>query len=200
MTIGKTRNFFDTIATEWEEDPGNSPDSDDLARLVQLFPVAEKDVVLDAGCGTGRLLPLLRRAVGAKGVIIEMDLSREMLKMGKRKRGGWREHFVQANVQCIPVARGSFDAVICFSLFPHIVDKMAALLEFRRVLKPDRPIVIAHLMGRAELNALHAGFSGPVSHDRLPDEGAMRDLLRFAGFKDTAIRDEHSLYFAKASA
>ena len=143
---------------------------------------------------------MLRRAVGEKGVIIEMDLSREMLKIGKRKRGGRREHFVQANVQCIPVAGGKFDAVICFGLFPHIVDKKAALFEFRRVLKPDGPIVIAHLMGRAELNALHAGFSGPVRHDRLPDENAMKDLFRSAGFKDVAIRDEQSLYFARASA
>jgi ubiquinone/menaquinone biosynthesis C-methylase UbiE len=200
MTTGKTRDFFDAIATEWEEDLGNSPDSDDLPGLARLFPVAEKDVVLDAGCGTGRLLPLLRRAVGEEGAIVEMDLSGEMLKIGKRKRGGWRAHFVQADVQRIPVARGLFDAVVCFGLFPHIVDKRAALTEFRRVLKPGRPVVIAHLMGREELNALHSGFSGSVSHDTLPDEGAMRELFRSAGFKDAVIRDEYSLYFARASA
>ena len=197
---GKTRDFFDAIATEWEEDPGNCPDSDDLACLAPLFPVAEKDVVLDAGCGTGRLLLLLRRAVGEEGAIVEMDLSGEMLKIGKRKRGDLRAHFVQADVQRVPVARGLFDAVICFGLFPHIMDKRAALIEFRRVLKPAKSLVIAHLMGRAELNALHAGFSEPVRHDRLPDEGDMRELFRSAGFKDAVIRDEHSLYFARASA
>jgi len=200
MMTGKTREFFDAIATEWEEDPRNSPDSDELARLARLFPVAENDVVLDAGCGSGRLLPLLRRAVGEKGAIFEMDISGEMLKTGKRKRGDLRAHFVQANVQRIPVAKGLFDAVICFGLFPHIADKRAALAEFRRVLKPGRPVVIAHLMGRVELNALHGGFSEPVRHDRLPAEAVMRELFRSAGFKDAAIRDEHALYFARASA
>jgi len=200
MMTGKTREFFDAIATEWEEDPGNSPDSDDLARLARLFPVAENDVVLDAGCGSGRLLPLLRRAVGEKGAIFEMDISGEMLKVGRRKRRGLRPHFVLADVQSIPVVGGLFDAVICFNLFPHIADKRAALAEFRRVLKPGRPVVIAHLMGSEELNAMHSGFRGPVRHDRLPDEGLMREIFRSAGFKDAAIRDEHALYFARASA
>ncbi len=194
------KEFFDAIAAEWEEDSGNSPDSEDLARLARLFPVAEKDVVLDAGCGSGRLLPLLRRAVGENGAIVEMDISGEMLKIGRGKRRDLRPHFVQADVQCLPVVGGLFDAVICFNLFPHIADKRAALAEFRRVLKPGRPIVIAHLMGRKELNAMHSGFSGPVRHDRLPDEGLMRDLFRSAGFKDAAIRDEHALYFARAIA
>ncbi len=200
MTDARTKEFFDAIATEWEEDPGNSPDSEDLARLTRLFPVAEKDVVLDAGCGSGRLLPLLRRAVGEKGAIVEMDVSGEMLKVGRRKRRDLRPHFVQADVQRIPVVGGLFDAVICFNLFPHIADKRAALAEFRRVLKPGRPVVIAHLMGREELNAMHSGFSGPIRHDRLPDEALMRELFRSAGFKDAAIRDEHALYFARASA
>ena len=100
----------------------------------------------------------------------------------------------------IPLRENIFDVVVCFALFPHLPDKARALMEFRRILKPGKPLYIAHLMSREELNRFHSQVKGPVTQDFLPTREEMEELFSSAGFRELVIKDERSLYIARAKA
>lgn len=191
-------SFFSSLAGEWESLHSRKKESDALRRLAGEFRLAEGDRVLDAGCGTGRLCPFLRERVGPRGRIIELDFAADMLRIcrGKIKHG--RTGFVQADSECLPFPDSVFDAVICFSLFPHLDRPGAAAREFFRVLVPGKKVFVAHLMSREELNLMHRRTSGPVRHDRLPDAAEMRGILGDAGFEGVQIVDRPGRYFAEA--
>ena len=75
--LRRTRAFFGERAARWED---RFPD-DDAAyadAIAELRP-APGGVVIDLGCGTGRALPHLRRAVGPDGVVIGIDATSQML-------------------------------------------------------------------------------------------------------------------------
>jgi len=194
------KRFFDDIAHEWEIEHQKPQEKNRLRQLVKYFPLKKGDNVLDLGCGTGRLVPWVRAAIGDKGVLVESDFSREMLKIGKANHSQRNICFIQSSAQSLAVKGRIFDVIICFALFPHISDKLNALCEFRRVLKPRKPLVIAHPMSREELNAFHSQVKGPVTQDFLPEDEEMIRLFAEAGFSGLSIKNQKSLYIAKAYA
>lgn len=194
------RKFFDEIAQEWESDHQNHKEKKRLKKLFKHISLAEGDAVLDVGCGTGRLVPLLRKAIGKKGLLVESDFSAEMLGIAKSKYFERNLFFIRSDAQRIPLKEDTFDAIICFALLPHLPDKKNALEEFHRILKPGKSIYIAHLMSREELNRFHSQVKGPIKKDFLPDEGEMEKLFSSTGFCEIAIKNEPSLYIAKAKA
>lgn len=194
------RRFFDEIAPEWESNHQNNKEKKKLEKLIRNFSLVQGEAVLEVGCGTGRLVPLLRKAIGSEGLLVESDFSGEMLKIAKGKKSERNLFFIQSDAQRIPLKENRFDVIICFALFPHLLDKKRALLELRRVLRPVKSLYIAHLMSRDELNRFHSQVKGPVMMDFLPDEGEMKRLFSSAGFCELTIKDEPSLYVAQAKA
>lgn len=97
--------------------------------------------VLDVGCGTGTLLvDLLRAGYDCQAV----DRSPQMVAATRSRlaRAGLPAHIVrQAEVQRLPFAGASFDAVV--STFPteYIADP-AALEEIARVLRPGGRLIV----------------------------------------------------------
>jgi demethylmenaquinone methyltransferase/2-methoxy-6-polyprenyl-1,4-benzoquinol methylase len=71
-------------------------------RLVDLLPLQRGDVVLDVGCGTGLCFDRVRSRIGAEGVIVGVDASRDMLAMAADRvaaRGWTNVLLVQAPVE-----------------------------------------------------------------------------------------------------
>jgi demethylmenaquinone methyltransferase/2-methoxy-6-polyprenyl-1,4-benzoquinol methylase len=71
-------------------------------RLVDLLPLQRGDVVLDIGCGTGLCFERVQSRVGAEGVIVGVDASRDMLAMAAARvadRGWDNVVLVQAPVE-----------------------------------------------------------------------------------------------------
>jgi SAM-dependent methyltransferase len=87
--------------------------------------------ILDAGCGTGGLLPHLAAQGWAAGV----DLSSTALGFA-RQRG--LTPLAQASVETLPFASATFDVVTCMDVLYHLQvhEDVAALREFHRVLRP----------------------------------------------------------------
>ncbi|MFP4083121.1 MAG: class I SAM-dependent methyltransferase [Candidatus Aminicenantes bacterium] len=194
------REFFDQMASQWENDHQKEEEIEKLERLFGNFRLSAGSAVLDVGCGTGRLVPYLRREVGEKGLVVESDFSAEMLRTARRKYPQKNLFYIHADAQIAPLKENIFDAVICFALFPHLPRKKRALEEFRRILKPGKPLFIAHPMSREELNQYHTQVKGPVNQDILPDQQTMEMLFGEAGFCDLVIKDEPSFYLAQAKA
>ena len=192
------KTFFGSIAKVWDKEHQVQEQEKRLEKLFGYFSLAKGDRVLDVGCGTGRLVPLIKRAIGDQGLLVESDFSREMLEIGKAKFFCSNVSFVLFDAEMAAIKTNVFDVVVCFALFPHLVHKEKALREFRRILKPGKKLIIAHTMAREELNKFHSRVNGPVCRDYLPDEQEMKRLFSLTGFRRLVITDKPSFYVATA--
>ena len=100
--------------------------------------------VLDAGCGAGRMLPLLAEL----GCVAEgVDLSREMVR---RAQADHPEFATQVgSITDLPYDDCSFDGVFSWYSTIHGDDEAlgAAVSEFRRVLRPGGLVLVAFQSG-----------------------------------------------------
>jgi ubiquinone/menaquinone biosynthesis C-methylase UbiE len=153
-------------------------------------------VVLDLGCGDGRLTLELR----GRGVV-GADVSRVALDRARRRL---QEHDVEL-VELTPGAvmpfdDGAFDLVLVAETVEHVVDVQALLKEAHRVTAPGGEIAVttpAHAR-RTGLSMLIRGFErvfDPLSpHVRFFSSSSLRGVLEEAGFTDASIaRRKHTL-------
>jgi ubiquinone/menaquinone biosynthesis C-methylase UbiE len=190
--------FFDRISHDWDEEHSAPEEEQRTRAFTRHFDLKPGERVLDVGCGTGRLIPFLKEYIGQEGILVAVDFSKEMLDIGREKHRFKRLYFFQGDAHRLALKDHSFTTVICMALFPHLGDKAGALKEFRRLLIPGGTLFITHQMSRQELNRFHQEVKGPVTRDLLPDEVEMRGLFASAGYKNLSIRDEPSLYIARA--
>lgn len=95
-------------------------------------------LLLDAGCGNGRLTASVSR-YGAE--IVGMDLSRSVVKANENRRTFAGEdapfvHFVQGNVMQPPLAEKAFDHIHTSGVLHHTPDPRRALLSFVTTVRP----------------------------------------------------------------
>ncbi|MFH0727753.1 MAG: class I SAM-dependent methyltransferase [Pseudomonadota bacterium] len=86
------------------------------------MPLKPGDRVLDAGCGTGVLVPFILDRITSTGVLYELDFSEKMIDTNQRLRARENIRFMVSDVEDAPLSDGSFDGAICFSCFPHFHD------------------------------------------------------------------------------
>ena len=82
---------------------------------IERLALRSGEVVFDVGCGTGLSLPLLRQAVGAKGHIVGIEQSPEMMALARQRvrQYGWRNiTLIEAPVAEATMAR-SANAALC---------------------------------------------------------------------------------------
>ena len=104
--------------------------------IAEHYPIAEGMSVLELGCGTGEIWLNQRQLIERCRSIILTDLSEGMLKKAKetlRQYSGIG--YAVADIQCIPYADRSFDAVIANMMLYHVPDIRKGLSEVRRVLR-----------------------------------------------------------------
>jgi SAM-dependent methyltransferase len=120
---------------------------------VDLLEVGADDVVLDAGCGNGLPLAVLReRGAAAVG----MDLSPGMVQQAGHDR------VMAGDIQHLPFPDDRFDAAGAFMMLYHVPDQEAAVAELRRVVKAGGVVVATAPSGhnQAELRELVEGAVG----------------------------------------
>ncbi len=185
----------------WYKDPATGRDDKhgkDFDRLFSLVPLKAGDRVLDAGCGSGVLVPFILERITETGILLELDYAEKMIETNRRLHEGGNIRFIVSEVENAPLADASCDAAICFSCFPHFHDKARALAALSRILKPRGLFVVSHFDSAEGINR-HHGSCHAVMHDRLPDEPAMRSLFREEGLAIDAFIDEPGFYCVIAS-
>jgi demethylmenaquinone methyltransferase/2-methoxy-6-polyprenyl-1,4-benzoquinol methylase len=187
--------FFNKIAGQWDRRVQSQRLSQFLDSYVPKFGLKYGQKILDVGAGTGILIPFLLQEVGRSGYVVGIDYAEKMIDICKSKYGHLSNvRFEVRNVGQIDYSSGSFDAVTCFGLFPHLENRKEALSQINRVLKLGGRLVIAHSLSSAELAAHHQSSSAVVAQDSLPNSLEMKELLRTAGFGGISIKDEPECY------
>ena len=111
-----------------------------------LGPIREGEAVLDIGCGAGVDTIFAAMMVGPTGRVTGIDLVPEMLAQAKENAQMMEVKnvtFVETSAERMPFPDADFDLVISNGVFNLIPDKVSALAEAFRVLKPGGRMMIA---------------------------------------------------------
>jgi SAM-dependent methyltransferase len=129
-----TGRSFDSAAETFDQTRGFPPGVGELVARAALEWIGGRRQVVDVGIGTGRIAkPLMACGAAVTGV----DLSRHMLQHLRQALPppSAPPDLVQADATRLPLADGSFDAVISVHVFQLLGDWLSALAEVRRVLR-----------------------------------------------------------------
>ncbi|MBA4390360.1 MAG: hypothetical protein C0399_05425 [Syntrophus sp. (in: bacteria)] len=194
------KQFFNDHAESWrdmwyKDDTTGHYDKyrKNFERLFSLLPLKQGDRVLDVGCGAGVLVPSILECITATGILYELDFADKMIETNQNLHKEENIRFIVADAENTPLGNMSCDVVICFSCFPHFHDKEKALTNLSRILKPQGILAVSHFDSSEGINK-HHGSCHAVMHDHLPDETAMRSLLRTASLDIDLFMDEPGFY------
>jgi arsenite methyltransferase len=112
------------------------------------------ETVLDVGCGAGFDTIIAARQIGLSGRVISVDMTPAMLEkaqVGARQAGAGNIDFRNGLAEALPVEDESVDVVISNGVINLCPDKMAAMQEIYRTLKPGGRIQIGDIVVHKEV-------------------------------------------------
>jgi ubiquinone/menaquinone biosynthesis C-methylase UbiE len=95
--------------------------------------------VLDAGCGPGRVTIPLAQAIGPQGQVVAIDIQPRMLQRARNKAqaaGLTNIKFVELAIETGKLGSDQYDRVLLVTVLGEIPDRLSALQEIYRALKP----------------------------------------------------------------
>jgi arsenite methyltransferase len=119
-----------------------------------LGPIRKGEAVLDFGCGAGVDTIIAARLTGPSGAVNGIDLVPEMLAKSRENAclaGVDNVTFQESSGEQLPFLDGMFDVAISNGVFNLVVDKVKALGEVYRVLKPGGRFLLADQVLAGEL-------------------------------------------------
>jgi SAM-dependent methyltransferase len=158
------------------------------------------DQVLDVACGTGVLARALAGRVAPAGSVVGLDLNAGMLEVAQRRAPGLR--WEKGRAEELPFDSDGFDAVVSQFGLMFFEDRVAALQEMLRVLRPGGRLAVAvwdalaRTPGYAAMaNLLDSLFGAEVAQSlRAPyvlgDTETLADLCRQAGIIGVRIETQ----------
>lgn len=157
-----------------------------------LASLKKGEIVLDLGSGAGFDCFLAASKVGANGKVIGVDMTPEMIEKARenaKKNGVKNVEFRLGEIENLPVADKSVDAVISNCVINLSADKPKVFQDIHRVLKPGGRIAISDIALLKELprkikESVEA-YIGCVSGAILV--GEYKNIVEAAGFKGVKV-------------
>jgi SAM-dependent methyltransferase len=192
------REFYEAFWADAPRDP--APYAWERRRALLLNAVRPGDTVLDYGCGAGRFLRALQEA-GATAIGVE--IAQAAVERARENVPGADVRLLDGDA--IPLGHGAVDLVWCSETLEHIPDVAHALVEIRRVLKPDGRLLLTVPFHNRALNLAIAlaGFErhfDPLGqHVRFFTRRSLATTLEHAGFGEARLWREGRMLAARVS-
>jgi ubiquinone/menaquinone biosynthesis C-methylase UbiE len=119
------------------------------AFIVDTLAIENGMIVLDAGCGPGRLTIPIARRVGNSGRVVAMDIQAGMLTRTKTKvdaAGLVNVDYLQAGLGEGNLPNNRFERALLVTVLGEIPDRAAAVTELFHSLKPGGLLAVVELV------------------------------------------------------
>ncbi len=141
MNEARVRQKYNRLAAVYDR-RWNRYVTETLEFLKVWVALSPTEKVLDIACGTGEFEPIVL-GENRRQQMVGVDISEEMLAIAQQKLNGFPNVCLTlSSASSLPFADGSFDVVVSANAFHYFDDPASALLEMRRVLKPNGRLVI----------------------------------------------------------
>ncbi len=121
-------------------------------KVIKRSGIGKNMTILEIGCGSGAYTTFVAREAGERGKVYALDIQPNMLKQFKNKLDK-EEHKDIQNIELIlgnayelPWKNNSFDLVCMITVLQEIPDKLKALKEVMRVLKPKAILAVTEFL------------------------------------------------------
>jgi ubiquinone/menaquinone biosynthesis C-methylase UbiE len=194
------KQFFNDSAEGWMNNWHRNPETGqydrhqkDFDRLFELVSLKPGDIVLDAGCGSGILVPMVLERIAQTGILYELDFAERMIEINRSLHKDKNIRFIISDAAEAPLDDESCDVIFCFSCFPHFHDKARTTHALSRILKRQGTFIVAHFDSSEGIEKHHESCHA-VMHDRLPSQSSMRDLFDSASLHIDLFIDRPGFY------
>jgi arsenite methyltransferase len=165
----------------------------------------EGETVLDLGSGAGADVLISARRVGPGGRAIGLDMTEEMLALGRANAaaaGVDNVEFVKGYIEDIPLGDASVDVVISNCVINLAGDKAKVIAEAARVLRPGGRFAVSDVIADEDMDEATrddvAAYTGCIAGALT--EAEFRAALAAAGLTEVEIRETHRVHDQAASA
>lgn len=165
---------------------------------VQFARIKPGDTVVDLGSGAGNDCFVARSEAGARGKVIGIDFSPEMIDKARRnvvKMNYDNVEFHQGDIEYIPLSDGIADVVVSNCVLNLVPDKHKAFSEIFRILKHGGHFSISDVVTLGQLPAeahkaaeLYAGcVTGAITREEY------LQIIKGTGFIDIEVQKERQV-------
>lgn len=188
------KEYFDNIAPEW--DKISEQDEKKVSEIIELVNLTKGAKVLDVGCGTGVLTPFIINKIGSEGKLVCLDISEKMIKIASSKFP--KNIYSNIDFVCEDILNYEtdcmFDYILCYSSFPHFIDKERSIKKMGSILSINGKLCIMHSQSRKDINNLHKSINGVVSNDYLPSIDEITSIFKVSSLASFLMIDEKDKY------
>lgn len=193
----RQRDFFNEKAEVWDEITIH--DLEKIQYIIELQGIQSTDKILDVGTGTGIMIPFYEEYL-IEGNVVAIDYSEKMISIARSKYPE-KHHpeisFLVSDLYDLKYCE-EFDLVMCYSCFPHFVDKPLALQILSKALKKGGRLVVAHSDSADRINNVHMNTGAEVKNDFLPGMEQLKQMMEENGLTVTFTRDDESYFICIA--
>ena len=138
----KVMRHYDRVASIYDNQYREEQNAK-IRSALESLQVGARDLILDAGCGTGILLDHLGNS---SNIIVGLDISVEALRRASRRPSySHTVDLIQADADYMPFLDQTFDKVFAITLIQNMPNPEATLREIKRISKHDAVIVVTGL-------------------------------------------------------
>ena len=156
--MNPVKKFFNKLAPTWDD---HKSDLSNINDIVSSLGIKEGDKVLDIGCGTGIITPILASKCNRE--VLGIDISNKMIEVANSKKNDKLVSF-----KCIDFYKykeKDYDFIVCFNAYPHFVNQKLFVKKSYEILNKSGKLAIIFDNESKVTNSFHNNLETKLSRN-----------------------------------